>query len=70
MDRHNWQALRNIGAPADRLAWLGALDDGPVEIPDPYGLDEQSALGILGRLDACSVRLAELATRRRVAPPR
>jgi len=70
MDRHNWQALRNIDAPADRLAWLGALDDGPVEIPDPYGLDERSALRVLDRLDACSVRLAELATRLRVGPPR
>lgn len=65
MDRHNWQALQKIGAPARRLVWLGALDDRPVEIPDPYGLDEQAAHSVLDRLDACSVRLAERAMHER-----
>lgn len=69
MDRHNWQGLRSIGAPADRLVWLGALDDGPVEIPDPYGLDEPTAFGVLDRLDACSMRLAGLATQARAEDP-
>lgn len=69
MDRHNWQALRLMGAPADRLAWLGALDDGPVEIPDPYNLDELAAGEVLARLDACAVRLAELCGHRRAAAP-
>ena len=57
MDRHNWQALQLAGAPADRLVWLGAMDDGPVEIPDPYALDEQAAREVLDRLEECAARL-------------
>ena len=58
MDRHNWQALQLVGAPAERLAWLGALDGGPAEIPDPYGLDDESAARVLQRLEDCGKRLA------------
>lgn len=57
MDRHNWQALQLAGAPADRLVWLGAMDGGPVEIPDPYALDEQAAREVLDRLEECAARL-------------
>jgi len=58
MDRHNWQDLQLLGAPSDRLVWLGALDDGPVEIPDPYAMGEPSANQVLQRLQVCSSRLA------------
>lgn len=59
MDRHNWQALQLIGARDERIAWLGAMDGGPVEIPDPYGLDDESARRVVGRLVECAARLAE-----------
>ena len=62
MDRHNWQALHFVAAPADRLVWLGAMDDGPVEIPDPYALDEQAAQAVLSRLEACAARLLKVLT--------
>jgi len=58
MDRHNWQALRRIGAPSHRLVWLGALSKGPVEIPDPYGLPEWAAIEIMHRMKECTARLA------------
>ena len=58
MDRHNWQDLYRMGAPAERLVWLGALDGGPVEITDPYAMDESSAEQVLQRLQACTNRLA------------
>ena len=71
MDRHNWQALQLAGAPADRLVWLGALDDGPVEIPDPYSLDEQAARNVVHRLEACAARLvAVIGLRRTDGAPR
>lgn len=60
MDRHNWQALQLVAAPADRLVWLGVMDDGPVEILDPYALDDQAAQAVLSRLETCAVRLAEV----------
>jgi len=59
MDRHNWQALATMGAPDERLVWLGAMDDGPVEISDPYGQDDATMACIIERLSACTVRLAE-----------
>ena len=59
MDRHNWQALQRIGARDDRIAWLGVLDGGPIEIPDPYALDDESARRVLARLEDCAARLAD-----------
>ena len=59
MDRHNWQALQRIGAPDDRIAWLGVLDGGPIEIPDPYTLDDESVRRVLARLQNCAVKLAD-----------
>jgi protein-tyrosine-phosphatase len=60
MDRHNWQALRLMGAPTHLLVWLGALDGGSIEIPDPYSLDVVQAHVILSRLEDCTLRLAAL----------
>lgn len=50
MDRHNWARVREMGAPVDKLVWLGALADGTVEIEDPYGLPERRIREILDRL--------------------
>lgn len=59
MDRHNWQALTAMGVDDDRLVWLGVMDDGSVEIPDPYGQDDATIERIIERLSDCTVRLAE-----------
>lgn len=59
MDRHNWQALIERGAVRERLVWLGALDGGTIEIPDPYQLDDAHAQRIVSRLAACSKHLAD-----------
>jgi len=58
MDRHNWRALVELGAARERLVWLGALDEGLIEIADPYGLSDCEAAGIVERLLACSTELA------------
>lgn len=58
MDRHNWARLRDLGAPADKLLWLGGLEPGDVEIPDPYGLDPEAARAVVDRLAACTAALA------------
>jgi protein-tyrosine phosphatase len=68
MDRHNWQALAERGADRHRLVWLGALTNGPVEIPDPYGLDDAQAERIVVRLLEGCMALAERLSRRRVSP--
>lgn len=60
MDRHNWAALRRLGAAADKILWLGALlPQGPIEIRDPYGLSDEHARRIVERLLAATERLAE-----------
>ena len=59
MDRHNWQALQLIGARNDRVVWLGVMDGGPIEIPDPYTLDDESARRVLARLQDCTSRLKD-----------
>lgn len=59
MDRHNWQALVQMGAKAERFVWLGILDGGSPEIPDPYDADPVTAQGIVRRLHACSIKLAK-----------
>ena len=60
MDRHNWHELVSRDFPQDRLIWLGALDGGPVEIADPYLLDDADARRVVERLTLCSKRLAEM----------
>lgn len=57
MDRHNWQALVERGVDPKLLVWLGALDGGRIEIPDPYRLDDRDAARILERLAICSAAL-------------
>jgi protein-tyrosine phosphatase len=57
MDRHNWTALRALGAPQDKLVWLGALIPGPVEIRDPYGMNEAAARDVVGRLHGATQML-------------
>jgi protein-tyrosine phosphatase len=54
MDRRNWLALDAAGAAGDRLVWLGALDGGALEIPDPYGLSPEEAARIVERLTRAS----------------
>lgn len=61
MDRHNRAALRALGADEEKFVWLGGLIDGPVEIPDPYKLDDRSAEGVVGRMhDATEKLIANL----------
>jgi protein-tyrosine-phosphatase len=50
MDRHNWQALRQLGAPPEKIVWAGALTSGSVEINDPYEMDDASARRTIERL--------------------
>lgn len=71
MDRHNRAALRALGADEDKFIWLGSLIDGPVEIPDPYKLDDRSAERIVGCMHEATEKLianlAVSATGRRAA---
>lgn len=57
MDRHNRAALRALGADEDKFIWLGSLIDGPVEIPDPYKLDDRSAERIVGCMHEATEKL-------------
>lgn len=57
MDRHNWQALRQLGADPRRLIWLGVLDGG-AEIRDPYGLRPAEAERIMQRVHRATEALA------------
>jgi protein-tyrosine-phosphatase len=50
MDRHNWHALRQLGAPSEKIIWAGALTSGSVEINDPYEMDDTSARRTIERL--------------------
>lgn len=47
MDRHNWNALDEIGADHSRFVWLGTLGNRGIEIPDPYELDDPRAREVL-----------------------
>lgn len=60
MDRHNWNALDNLGAEHSKLVWLGAFGPGELEIADPYELDDAHAQRVLDQLEQTS---RELATR-------
>lgn len=54
MDSRNWQALMNLGAPRDRLVWLGVLDGAGVEVPDPDRLSDDEAAAVVDRLHGCA----------------
>lgn len=60
MDRANWARLRRMEFDLDKLVWLGALQPGPVEIADPYALDDESASAILRRMSSCVEKLASI----------
>jgi protein-tyrosine phosphatase len=64
MDRHNWAALRHMGAAEDKLVWLGAFAPGPVEIPDPYNRGDEEARRIVERLrDAAELLASRISNR-------
>jgi protein-tyrosine-phosphatase len=54
MDSRNWQALVTLGAPRDRLIWLGVMDGSRVEIPDPDRLNDDEAAAVVDRLHGCA----------------
>jgi protein-tyrosine-phosphatase len=59
MDRHNWDALDQIGAEHSKLVWLGAFGSGDIEVPDPYELDDAHAERVLDQMEQASRALAE-----------
>jgi protein-tyrosine phosphatase len=59
MDRHNWDALDQIGAEHAKLVWLGAFGSGDLEVPDPYELDDAHAQRVLDQMEQASRALAE-----------
>ena len=58
MDRHNWAALDELGADSRKLVWLGALTQGPLEVPDPYALEDGEAERVIVRMRDATERLA------------
>lgn len=68
MDRHNWQALRKLGADPGKLVWLGTLDGG-AEIADPYSKPEEDARRLMHRVHRCTEALAATILARRNSPP-
>jgi len=58
MDSRNWQALMTLGVPCDRLIWLGVMDGGEAEIPDPDRLSDDEAAAVVDRLQECGGLLA------------
>ena len=58
MDSRNWQALIGMNAPTDRIIWLGAMDGGDIEIPDPDTLSDEQLAAVVGRLHDCAKVLA------------
>ena len=59
MDRHNWDALDQIGAEHSKLVWLGAFGPGDIEVADPYELDDEHAQRVLDQMEQASRALAE-----------
>lgn len=59
MDRHNWNALVEYGVPREKLAWLGAFTAGPVEIVDPYGLDDDRAASVMNQMERAAQGLVD-----------
>jgi protein-tyrosine-phosphatase len=54
MDRHNWNALDLLGADSAKIIWAGALTEGDVEIPDPYGRPVPEVEAIIRRIEAAA----------------
>lgn len=50
MDRHNWDGLFGLRAAGQKLVWFGAMTEGPIEISDPYELDDATAERIVQRM--------------------
>lgn len=65
MDRHNWTRLQEMGADPGKCVWLGALVPGPVEVRDPYDLDESQALDVLQQMRAATQEFAACVRARR-----
>jgi protein-tyrosine-phosphatase len=65
MDRHNWQALVQHGAAAQRFVWLGVLDGGETEVVDPYDASDLETQAVVNRLHLCTERLAALISENR-----
>lgn len=59
MDRHNWDGLFGLRAAGRKLVWLGAMTDGPVEISDPYELDDANAERIVQRMHRSCERFVD-----------
>lgn len=59
MDRGQWARLRRMGVPEAKLVWLGAMVPGPVEIGDPWQMEDAAAERILERVIACACALAD-----------
>jgi protein-tyrosine phosphatase len=59
MDRHNWDALDQMGANHSKLVWLGAFGSGDLEVADPYELDDAHAQRVLDQMEEASRALAE-----------
>jgi len=57
MDRLNWAALTRMGAPGDKLAWLGVLAPSGVEISDPFNKSDAEADAIVEKLHAATESL-------------
>ena len=62
MDRMNWDALRDMGADADRkVVWIGCyMERGLPEVKDPYGMCESDVRKTLQRLNKSTERIAEV----------
>jgi protein-tyrosine phosphatase len=59
MDQRNWVSLKRAEADESKFLWLGAMGPNPMEIPDPYELDEAAAEAIVKRLLLCTAELAK-----------
>jgi protein-tyrosine phosphatase len=58
MDRHNWHLLVERGVKEDCILWLGAFDDGSVEIADPFGRDTREVANTIARIRGAQRSLA------------
>jgi len=59
MDQRNWVSLERAEADKSKFVWLGAMGPNPMEIPDPYEMDEAAAEAIVKRLLLCTDELAK-----------
>ena len=67
MDRQNWKLLGELDRQAlKKVLWLGAfLDDGPIEVKDPYGLGDAKVRQIIQTMRAANSQLAARLSRSR-----